>query len=230
MAQPAPLLAVLTMQIREDLAKLRALRRATTNYNLTLEALADAVNQDLQPLIEAANAIPTPVLLLADMHTWTLAPVFGLVAGQDAQTKKDTFANLDGQLQQVKMLAVVREYARDLTRAYETSLRALQSYDVLKIAKVYLFELARINYRPADYARSLQIVAQVRGLSAVDPSLLDVYLSGPLFLFEEASAGFAYTSTLPDEFSPTPKVFLRYLVEADDKLRGWRDLGAMGIQ
>lgn len=230
MAQPAPLLAVLTMQVTADLAKLRAVRRATTNYNLTLQGLASVVNQDLQALRDTVDAIPAPSLTLADMNSWLLSPLLTLVLEQDPQTMKDTFANLDAHLQQAKLAAVIRDYARQLTMVYEDALKALSSYAVLKLAKTYLSELGRIDYRPDNYSRSLRIVSQVHGLVSVDPSLLDVYNNGPFRSFEYESAGFTYLTTVPDEFDQNVKVFLTYLATADDKLRGWRVLGGRGLQ
>jgi len=231
MAQPAALISVLSMQIQGDLGRLRALKRATVNYNLTLSnPLAKTVNLDLKPLTDAVAAIPAPTFTLADMNAWLASPLIALVLELDTQTKKDVFANLDAHLQQVKLTAVLRAYARQLSMRYEDTISALESYNVLKMAKTYLSEMARINYRADDYARSLRIVAQFRGLSSVDPSLIDEYKKGPFHAFELASSGFTFTGEIPDEFASEVRVFLTPLAAADAKLRGWRVLGARGLQ
>lgn len=231
MTQPAALIAVLSMQIQGDLGKLRALKRATVNYNLTLSnPLAKSVNKDLKPLTDAVAAIPSPSFTLADMNAWLASPLIKLVLESDPQTKKDTFANLDAHLQQVKLSAVLRAYARQLAMRYEDTIAALESYNVLKMAKTYLSEMGRINYRADDYARSLHIVSQFKGLSSVDSSLTDVYATGPFHAFELVSSGFTFTGEVPDEFSTEVRVFLDPLADADAKLRGWRVLGARGLQ
>jgi hypothetical protein len=229
MTQPAPLIAALHMQIVADLDKLRSVKRATVNYNLTLQRLATSVNQDLRPLIAAADAIPPASVTLADYTAWLASPLIELIFAADPQMAKDDIANLDATLQQSKLTAVVSTYARYLNAQYVAALSALPSWDSLRLAKTYLTELARIDYRAEDYAYSLRVVSQFRGLGNSDPSLLTIYTAGPMYQFEIESRGFTYTGVVPDEFDAPVMQFLGYMADADAKLRAWAALGATGL-
>lgn len=224
MPQPAPLVAVLTLQIKSDLSKLRSVKRATENYNVTLERLAAVVVQDISPLAAAVAAIPTPTLSLAMLTSWLQSPLMPLVLAADPHASRDTFANMDARLQQAHLARVTARYAQYLTDQYRETLEGLQSWSVLRIAKSYLLEMQRLDYTPDDYQYSLRVVAQMRGLVGLDPTLSAVTNDFPFTDFVAESAGFTYTETLPASFSQEVLVFMNHLATAESKLADWRAL------
>ena len=226
---PDPVKAVLRRRVAGDLARVRAVKYATTALNRALTELANKISDDLVALIAMVGNIPEPVIDLSELIAWLTCPLLPIALLEDPSLKNDLFHVLDPEIQKQKLKSMLKAYVEDLSRIYDEALRRLNSYDLIRLAKKYLDELRRIDLDAESFARSLIITATIAGLGVVDPGCAVEYNAGPYAAFALETSTFVFTDLYPSGFDPQVAAVMDQLAEAERKLSGWRLLIITGI-
>lgn len=221
---PSYIKSTIANRVRLDLNRIKRIQYLTAQFARPLEDLADQITDDLGNLV-GTIPIPQPLDFSDLVSTLELisCPLTPLALIEDPALLTD----IDPNILKAKFSRIMQFEVDRIIAQYEVRIRALNSFDIVRLYRRYIKEVYRVLGNPIEFVISYALsVGYALVVKSVCPETYNDS-TYPFKAFEDARKNWNFDGFLPTGLSSKAHGVAQKLAEPEVKIAAWQALTIM---